>query len=96
MVSAFEQIDGVESVLSYLDAPLLFSPKMGMTELADNLRTIESEEADKDLARMEFKNSPLYTELLTDADARYTALQLLLENNKEYELAIISVMKFLI
>ena len=88
MVSAFEQIDGVESVLSYLDAPLLFSPKMGMTELADNLRTIESEEADKDLARMEFKNSPLYTELLTDADARYTALQLLLENNKEYELAI--------
>ena len=88
MVNAFEQIDGVESVLSYLDAPLLFSPKMGMTELADNLRTIESEEADKDLARMEFKNSPLYTELLTDADARYTALQLLLENNKEYELAI--------
>ena len=88
MVSAFEQIDGVESVLSYLDAPLLFSPKMGMTELADNLRTIESEEADKDLARMEFKNSPLYTELLTDADARYTALQLLLENNKEYESAI--------
>jgi predicted RND superfamily exporter protein len=88
MVSAFEQIDGVESVLSYLDAPLLFSPKMGMSELADNLRTIESEEADKDLARMEFKNSPLYTELLTDVDARYTALQLLLENNKEYELAI--------
>ena len=88
MVSAFEQIDGVESVLSYLDAPLLFSPKMGMSELADNLRTIESEEADKDLARMEFKNSPLYTELLTDSDARYTALQLLLENNKEYELAI--------
>ena len=72
MVSVFEEIDGVESVLSYLDAPLLFSPKMGMSELADNLRTIESEDVDKDLARVEFKNSPLYTELLADVDARYT------------------------
>ena len=88
MVSVFEQINGVESVLSYLDAPLLFSPKLGMSELADNLRTIEADEVDKDLARIEFQNSPLYTELLTDADARYTALQLLLESNKEYEMAI--------
>ena len=88
MVSVFEQINGVESVLSYFDAPLLFSPKLGMSELADNLRTIEGDEVDKDLARKEFQNSPLYTELLTDADARYTALQLLLESNKEYEMAI--------
>ena len=88
MVNVFEEIDGVESVLSYLDAPLLFSPKMGMSELADNLRTIESEDVDKDLARVEFKNSPLYTELLADVDARYTAMQLLLEDNEEYELAI--------
>ena len=88
MVSVFEQINGVESVLSYLDAPLLFSPKLGMSELADNLRTIEGDEVDKDLARKEFQNSPLYTELLTDADTRYTALQLLLESNKEYEMAI--------
>ena len=88
MVSVLEQINGVESVLSYLDAPLLFSPKLGMSELADNLRTIEGDEVDKDLARKEFQNSPLYTELLTDADARYTALQLLLESNKEYEMAI--------
>ena len=61
MVTVFENIDGVESVLSYLDAPLLFSPKMSMSELVDNLRTIEDDGADKDLARKEFKNSPLYT-----------------------------------
>ena len=41
IVSDFESIDGVNSVLSYLDAPLLFSPKMEITELANNLRTIE-------------------------------------------------------
>ena len=88
MVDAFERIEGVESVLSYLDAPLLFSPKMSMSELANNLRTIEDDSADKDLARLEFKNSPLYTELLTDTEASYTAMQLLLEPNYEYEKAV--------
>ncbi len=88
MVTVFENIEGVESVLSYLDAPLLFSPKMSMSELVDNLRTLEDEGADKDLAREEFKNSPLYTELLTDKDASYTAMQLILESNDEYDQAI--------
>ena len=88
MVTLFEQIDGVDSVLSYLDAPLLFSPKMSMSELANNLRTIEDESTDKDLARIEFKDSPLYTELLTDKDAVYTAMQLMLEGDIEYDLAI--------
>ena len=90
MIDAFERIEGVESVLSYLDAPLLFSPKMSMSELANNLRTIEDDSTDKDLARLEFKNSPLYTELLTDTEASYTAMQLLLEPNYEYEKAVTS------
>ena len=88
MVTVFENIEGVESVLSYLDAPLLFSPKMSMSELVDNLRTLEDEGADKDLAREEFKNSPLYTELLTDKDASYTAMQLILASNDKYDQAI--------
>lgn len=88
MVDAFAAIEGVESVLSYLDAPLLFSPKMGMSELADNLRTIEDQDTDRDLARLEFKNSPLYTELLTDKEANYTAMQLILSGDDVYEEAI--------
>ncbi len=43
---SLEDINGVSSVLSYLDAPLLFSPKMSLTELADNLRTIEDDSID--------------------------------------------------
>lgn len=88
MVTVFENIEGVESVLSYLDAPLLFSPKMSMSELVDNLRTLEDEGADKDLAREEFKNSPLYSELLTDKDVSYTAMQLILASNDKYNQAI--------
>ena len=88
MVDSFTEIEGVESVLSYLDAPLLFSPKMPMTDLVDNLRTLEDEGIDLDLARAEFQSSPLYTELLTDSSANFTALQLILEPSIEYDKAI--------
>ena len=88
MVDSFTEIEGVESVLSYLDAPLLFSPKMPMTELVDNLRTLEDEGVDLSLARKEFQSSPLYTELLTDSNGEYTAFQLLLEPSTEYDQAI--------
>ena len=88
MVDSFTEIEGVESVLSYLDAPLLFSPKMPMTDLADNLRTLEDEGIDLNLARAEFQSSPLYTELLTDSSANFTALQLILNPSIEYDKAI--------
>jgi len=88
MVDSFTEIEGVESVLSYLDAPLLFSPKMPMTDLVDNLRTLEDEGIDLNLARTEFQSSPLYTELLTDSSANLTALQLILDPSIEYDKAI--------
>ena len=88
MVDSFTEIEGVESVLSYLDAPLLFSPKMPMTDLVDNLKTLEDEGIDLNLARTEFQSSPLYTELLTDSSANFTALQLLLDPSIEYDQAI--------
>jgi len=84
----FEELDGVGDVLSYLDAPLLFSPKMSMSELADNLKTIEEEGVDLNLAKQEFQDSPLYTELLVSKDGKTTALQLNLIESEEYDAAI--------
>ncbi|GIT32491.1 MAG: hypothetical protein Ct9H300mP3_00220 [Gammaproteobacteria bacterium] len=84
----FEKLDGVSDVLSYLDAPLLFSPKMSMSELADNLKTIEEEGVDLNLAKQEFQDSPLYTELLVSKDGKTTALQLNLTESEEYDAAI--------
>ena len=83
-----ENLEGVSDVLSYLDAPLLFSPKMSMSELADNLKTIEEEGVDLNLAKQEFQDSPLYTELLVSKDGQTTALQLNLHENIEYDKAI--------
>ena len=59
-----------------------------MSELADNLKTIEEEGVDLNLAKQEFQDSPLYTELLVSKDAKTTALQLNLNESEEYDAAI--------
>ena len=88
LTNRFEKLEGVTDVLSYLDAPLLFSPKMSMSELANNLKTIEHEGVDLSLAKQEFQDSPLYAELLVSKDGKTTALQLNLPENAIYDRAI--------
>jgi predicted RND superfamily exporter protein len=67
-------VEHVESVLSILDVPLLESPARSVKELAGDLLTLESPAVDRELARAEFQESPLYRELLLSADLRTTAL----------------------
>ena len=56
-----------------------------MSELADNLKTIEDENIDLEMAKEEFKSSPLYSELLVSKDGKTTALQLNLIDNPKYD-----------
>ncbi|HSG91787.1 MAG TPA: MMPL family transporter [Pseudomonadales bacterium] len=79
-----EAIDGVASVLSVLDVPLLRSPPSPLTELADNIRTVESPDADLELARVELTTSPLYSNLIVSKDGRSTALQVNLPADTRY------------
>ena len=58
------EIDGVDSVLSLIDAPIFFQPKVGLTEVADNLKDLESEGIDLDLAKNEIINNPIYKDLI--------------------------------
>ena len=64
----------VSSVVSILDVPLLESPPVPIKELAGNIQTLKSPTVDKALARVEFKNSPLYQNLLVSPDLKTTAL----------------------
>lgn len=71
-----EAIDGVASVFSVLDAPLLKSPPMPLGELAEGFRTLKSPDVDVDLARKELRNSPLFRELLITLDGRTSAMRI--------------------
>ena len=41
-----ETLPGVQSVLTILDAPIFFQPKVPLADLMDNLKTLESEDID--------------------------------------------------
>jgi hypothetical protein len=69
-----KRMERVSSVVSILDVPLLESPPVPIKELAANIQTLESQTVDKKLAKIEFKNSPLYQNLLVSPDLKTTAL----------------------
>ncbi|MFS1522990.1 efflux RND transporter permease subunit [Microbulbifer sp. 2304DJ12-6] len=67
-------VDGVTSVQTILDVPLLYSPKLSLTDLSDDIRTLSNPGTDRDLARQEFLSSPIYRELILSPDGQTTAL----------------------
>ncbi|TES91427.1 MAG: RND family transporter [Desulfobacteraceae bacterium] len=69
-----KRFERVSSVVSILDVPLLESPPVAIKELASNFQTLESSTVDKKLAKIEFKNSPIYKNLLVSPDLKTTAL----------------------
>ena len=70
-----KQTKRVISVVSILDAPLLESPPVPVKELTTSIQTLESPKVDRKLARIEFKDSPLYQNLLVSPDLKTTGLQ---------------------
>ena len=79
------QLDTVLSVTSILDAPLLESPPVPVKELVSHIQTLESPTVDRKLARIEFKNSPLYRNLLVSPDLKTTGLQIRFKADEDYQ-----------
>jgi hypothetical protein len=71
-----KQLKRVTSVVSILNAPLLESPPVPIKELTTSIQTLESPTVDRKLARIEFKDSPLYQNLLVSPDLKTTGLQI--------------------
>ncbi len=80
-----KQLKGVSSVVSILDAPLLESPAVPVKELATSIQTLESPTVDQKLATIEFRNSPLYRNLLVSPDLKTTGLQINFEIDATYQ-----------
>ena len=75
-----EQIPGVASVFTLLDAPLVKIVGGTLAEVAANYRTLEDPDVDRDAAREELLASPVFLDLLISQDAGTTALQVNLKN----------------
>ena len=79
-----KNIDGVDSVLSILDAPIFFQPRVGLSEVSDNLKNLTDKGVDLNLAKEEIIKNPIYKELIISNDGKVTAMQVVLKGNSEY------------
>ena len=79
-----ENLPGVQSVLTILDAPIFFQPKVPLADLMDNLKTLETEDIDFAAAKEEIISNPVYSELIISLSGDTTAMQVTLEENLLY------------
>ena len=78
-----QKVEGIESITSILNVPLLESPVKPIKELLLGIPTLETQKnIDKNLVKKEFLNSPLYKKNLVSADFKTTALVINLKNDE--------------
>lgn len=71
----------IKSITSYLNVPLLYSPKVSINQLSEGVRYLSDADIDIALVRKEFQESPIYKDLLSNQQGTVTALQLTLQQN---------------
>ncbi len=74
----------VSKVNTILDVPLLNSPKVRISKLSSDIKTLETDGIDKELARKEFNESPIYKNLLMNKDGNTTVLQIVFKRDQKY------------
>ena len=80
------KLEQVENITTILDVPLIeTAQKMNVKDLTKNIITLESPNIDINLAKKEFKESPLYKNLIVSPDLDATALQVILKPTDKYQ-----------
>ena len=67
-----------------LDVPLLYSPKIAVADLKGELNVLLSEGVDRQLAKQEFLNSPIYKDVILSADGQTTGMLATLALDETY------------
>lgn len=86
MADELRQLEGVSSVVTVLDVPLLQSPPVSLSDITggDPLPTLRDPGVDRELALKEFTTSPIYSQLLVSEDGTLTAVQINLQRDQRY------------
>jgi len=77
-------VEGIESIDSILNVPLLYSPLRSLSETIKETRTLETPGMDRKAARKEFLTSPIYRNLILGPDGQTTALLLHIKVDATY------------
>ena len=79
-------VEGVSSVTTILDVPLLQSPPVSLSDVGADagLPTLSDPGIDRELVRREFRDSPIYAQLLVSPDGRTAAVQVNLARDDRY------------
>jgi predicted RND superfamily exporter protein len=81
------KVNGVQSVNSMIDVPLIYSPMRSLAEQKESTRTLLTPGIDRAQAKQEFLTSPIYRNMLLSPDGKTTALLMNLDvNNHSIEL----------
>ena len=87
LINDLLDIQQVENVLSLLDVPLLEpNDNLSLSEVADQVTTLNSDNADISKAKRVFSSNQVYKNLLISEDLKTTAIQLTLKRNLNYEI----------
>ena len=85
LVEDLKQVAGIKNVLSLFDVPLLKYSEQSISELAENVVTLSTENINLDKAKYEFETNEVYRGLLISEDLRTIAFQMSLEPNRQYQ-----------
>jgi hypothetical protein len=77
-------VDGVASVYSMIDVPLLYSPMRSLAEQKESTLTLLTPGVDRAQVKQEFLTSPIYRDMLLSPDGTTSAILLNLKVNNQY------------
>ena len=77
-------MDRVHSIDSILNVPLLNSPRVEISKLDTDIRTLETPGVDREMARKEFLESPIYKSLLLSPDGKITIIRINFKRDEKY------------
>lgn len=77
-------VKGIANANSILDVPLLYSPKVSLSDVTSGIRTLKDQGVDRQLAKEEFIHSPIYKDMLLGPDGKTTAILLNLDIDETF------------
>jgi len=86
MADELRELEGVSSVVTVWDVPLLESPPVTLSDISspEPLPSLETPGIDRDLVLEELTTSPIYADLLASRDGKLTAVQINLTRDEFY------------